>query len=258
MRASDAKDSGHSGLITCQDDLQGLWKRVWIRSPSSDPTFEDHLTRVFWAQSGAIYADLRIPLDRAVPDDARCLADLDPPSLQGVMQAEGFAGTISVASGTCTWAREINWHGRPEGIDAGQVWFDNNGDLIEDGIHSDYRELWAGVPLAPLQAERITAGGLTGILLHSDAMFLMGLGRPGAPATGPMLAALEAGAIPVGLPAHFETEYAFGHWNGDRGIADLCTNPFREGHCVLERRDGAWIRHAAGFDGTAREMPVIT
>ena len=78
MRASDAKDSGHSGQITCQDDLQGLWKRVWIRSPSSDPTFEDHLTRVFWAQSGAIYADLRIPLDRAVRDGTWRAGPLSP------------------------------------------------------------------------------------------------------------------------------------------------------------------------------------
>ena len=242
-----------TGDVIGPDALQGLWRRDWIRAPG----FEDASTRVFWAQAGALYADLRIPVHRPLPDGARCLAELDAGALLGLMKAEGFAGTITVADSICTWAREINWHGLPDGIDAGQMWFAEDGALIEDGVHAEYRERWlAGAP-PPLTAHRVRSGDLTGGLVLSDDMFLMGLGRLDAEATGAMVEELENGDIPAGLPAHFDTEYAFGHWDGDRGIADLCTNPFREGQCVLERSATGWLRHHAAFDGTARVSPLI-
>ncbi|MEM8729024.1 MAG: hypothetical protein AAGF79_03825 [Pseudomonadota bacterium] len=241
--------------MTTQDDLQGLWKRAWIKAPTQAPTFEDHTTRVYWAQSGALYADLRIPLDRGLPTGARTLADLDAATMLRLMQAEGFAGTTSVIDGVCTWAREINWHGQPDDVDAGQMWFDG-ADLIEDGVHGDYREVWLREPTPPLTAVRATCDRLSGILVRSERMFLLGLGHPDAPATAPLVAALEAGVIPDELPAHFETEYVFGHWDGARGIADLCTNPFREGHCVLEHLGDGWSRHHAGFDGDVITSPL--
>ncbi|MAC79506.1 MAG: hypothetical protein CML66_15755 [Rhodobacteraceae bacterium] len=246
--------------VTGQGDLQGLWQRAWLKSPGSDPTLQDHTTRVFWAQAGALYADLRIPLKRDLPDAATCLADLDPPALRRLMAAEGFAGTITVEDDVCTWTREINWHGAPAGIDAGRVWFDETGALIEEGVQADYRELWERRTTAPLVAYRVTSGDLSGILVTSGTLFLLGLGRADAPSTATLFLDLDldAGAIPDALPALFATEYAFGHWEDGRGIAELCTNPFREGQCVLERTPDGWLRHHADFDGSLRVTPLRT
>ena len=242
--------------MTTQDDLQGLWRRAWIKAPTENPLREDHTTRVNWAQSGVLYADLRIPLERPLPAGATCLADLDAPALLALMQAEGFAGTIDVADSICTWAREINWHGETPDVDAGRMWFTEDGNLIEDGVHADYRELWQQAAKPPRQARRVEASDLSGILVWSPEMFLLGMGRPDAPATSAMIAALETGEIPTDLPAHFETEYTFGHWQLDIGIADLCTNPFREDETALSRRGAGWTWHRAGFDGTPADIPL--
>ncbi len=244
--------------MTTQDDLQGLWRRAWIKAPTENPTHQDHTTRVFWAQSGTLYADLRIPLERRIPSGATCLADLDAPALLTLMRAEGFAGTIDVADSVCTWAREINWHGETPDVDAGKMWFTEGGDLIEDGVHADYRELWHHDAKPPLQARRVQAGDLSGILVWSPEMFLLGMGRASAPASAPLIEALEAGDIPAALPAHFDTEYTFGHWQLDIAIADLCTNPFREGKTVLSRHGVNWLWHRAGFDGTLADIPLTS
>lgn len=238
--------------MTTQDDLQGLWRRDWIKAPSTNPTFEDHDTRVYWAQSGALYADLRIPLDRGVPDGAACLADLDAAALLRLTQAQGFAGTIEVRDSICTWTRAVNWHGETADVDAGRMWFGDLG-LFEDGVHSDYQELWQNAATG-LTARAVRAGDLTGVLVTSDSVFLLGLGRPNAPAIAPTIAALQAGEIPDQVEALFETEYSFGHWEGDQGIADLCTNPFRQGVTVLERWQGELLWRYGCFDGSVLDI----
>lgn len=237
-------------MIT-QAQLQGHWRRDWIKAPG----FEDHTTRVHWAQAGALFADLRIPAVRPDLGGAACLADLDNAALLHLMRAEGFAGEITVADGICTWHRAINWHGRPEAVDAGRMSFDPKGRLVEDGVHAEYRELWHRVPGGPLSARPLRAGALEGVLVWSDEMFLFGLGDPAAPPAAPLRAALEAGARPEGLARHFRSDYALGRWEGNAGIAELCTNPLREGRPVLSRAaDGGLTWLSSGFDG--REEPV--
>lgn len=237
--------------MTAQAELQGLWRRDWIKAPG----FQDHTTRVHWAQAGDLFADLRIPAGRPDLTGAACLADLDNTALAALMEAEGFAGTITVEHSICTWHRHINWHGRPEAVDAGRMSFGADGNLIEDGVHADYRELWHKLPAGPLTGRVVRAGALRGVLVRSDRMFLIGLGVPDAPPSAPVRAVLLDGRRPDGLAAHFASDYVLGHWQGAQGIADLSTNPLREGQAVLKwDADGMLLWHGTDFYG--RETTV--
>ncbi|WP_323786471.1 hypothetical protein [Thalassovita sp.] len=233
-------------------DLQAHWRRDWIKAPG----FEDATTRVHWMQRGALYADLRIPTDRPDLTGAASLADLDPAAFAVLMRAEGFAGTITVDDSICTWERRINWHGVPDGVDAGRMSFNDAGGLIEAGVDADYTELWRKMPDAPSEAQRVACDGMEGVLVQSETGFLIGLGLPGTPATSPLIAALEAGRLPDGLAAHFRTVYAWGHWQDDDGIADLCTNPFLETRPVLRRTGQGITFEIVDFDGQERSLAL--
>ena len=114
-------------------DLTGHWVRDWIRAPGLD----DAETQVHWLQARDGYCDLRVPRHR--PDLSRlgCLADASTADLLTLMQAEGFAGTIEVLDEVCTWDRTINWHGRPEAVEAGRLNWSGDGRLREDGTEAE-------------------------------------------------------------------------------------------------------------------------
>jgi len=223
-------------MIT-RDDLQGHWRRDWIKAPG----FADHTTRVHWMQAGELYVDMRIPEERPDLSAFDCLADVPRDLLSPLAEAEGFAGTINVADNRCTWRREINWQGVPEVDDIGLMSFQDEG-LIEDGVLAEYRELWQAEPVTPLRGHRISFGGMTGILVENDAVFLVGIGPAPAPITD--------------FDVQFASTYAFGHWNGVDGIATLSTNPFCEGQTVL-RRDQGFTWHAPSFDGATPDSRLI-
>ena len=209
-------------------NLQGHWRRDWIRAPG----LSDTTTHVHWLQAGALFADLRVPADLPVLE-GHCLADLDAAALQSLMRIEGFAGEITVANSQCTWHRAINWQGALARPDVGAMWFD--GDvLIEDGVHADYREAWLAQPTGPLRGHRIEWDDMTGVLVESDDRFLIGIGPK-----------------PNDRPLHdtFASFYALGSWDGAHGIADLATDPFAVGKSVLQRAEDSLIWHAPQFAG---------
>ncbi|MGV6847387.1 MAG: hypothetical protein ACWA5A_03300 [Marinibacterium sp.] len=228
-----------------QGDLQAHWQRLWLRAPG----VEDTATRVHWMQYGPLYADLRVPADRPDLRGAHSLADLPADVLLSLMRAEGFAGTTTVENDTCTWKRGINWHGTPDGIDIGQLSFDGNGDLIEKGVHADYCELWRRLAAPTVAAMRVQGGRLGGVLVLSQSRFVLGIGAPGAPASAPLIAALQAGQIPAGLADHFASVYVMGSWDGSAGMAQLSTNPWNEGKTVLARTGSGFRFAGIGFDG---------
>lgn len=232
-------------MITA-DDLQGHWQRDWIKAPG----LEDHTTRVHWLQAGVLYADIRVPLERPALS-GRCLADAPAPALLALMAAEAFAGSISVQDSVCTWAREVNWHGTPDGIDAGRMHFEG-GALIETGVHADYAERWMHRG-AGFMAEAVEGGGFRGILVRHASRFLLVMGRPGAPSSAPLVQGLREGtASRDGCAEHFAPCCAFGHWQGSAGIADLALNPFAEGQEVLQKTGTGLSVHWPAFDGTIR------
>ena len=223
-------------MITASD-LQGHWRRDWIKAPG----FEDHDTAVHWLQAGDLYADIRVPAERPDLSSFDCLADMPADLRAPLLKAEGFAGTITVSDNRCTWRREINWQGVPEMDDIGLMSFTDEG-LIEDGVLADYHELWQAEPTAPLRGHRVTLGQMSGILVENDAEFLVGLG-PDLVHTDPR--------------TQFASTYALGHWDGAEGIATLSTNPFCDGQIVL-RRDAGFTWHAPSFEGDTAGQRLMT
>ncbi len=234
--------------------LQGHWKRDWIKAPG----FEDATTRVHWLQAGALFADLRIPLERPDLTGLSCLAELDPSALRRLMDAEGFAGHITVADSHCTWHRQINWHGVPGQADVGQMSFDETCGLIEDGVLAEYRELWQSASQSPLRGAQVSCDAMTGVLIENEEIFLLGIGPNPLGTTDDLIANLESRTAELpALQQHFASEYVLGTWDGASGIAMLSTNPFQEGQVVLERGDDLYW-HSQGFDGaqSAKRLEV--
>lgn len=213
-------------------DLQGHWRRNWLRSPG----VEDSTTRVSWVQAGAVCADIRVPLVRPGLRGASSLSQLSGADLAVLLSAEGFAGHITLERDLCTWHRVWNWRGFPCPVDAGRLWFDDAGRLIEDGVHADYREEWEPVPSAPWTAFAVQAEGGEGLLLSDQRQFVLGIGQRGAAADPALAAALRDGsALPADAAGVFDSVYVLGRWDSGEGIAELSTQPFCEGTAVLRR-----------------------
>jgi hypothetical protein len=212
-------------------DLDGHWRRNWLRAPG----FEDTTTRVHWLQAGRWCADIRVPLVRP-ETNAASLAAMSGPDLAQLLTAEGFAGHTTLAGDVCTWHRMWNWRGFPCPVDAGTLWFDAGGHLIEDGVHADYREDWERVPADPWTAFAVETGDADGLLLSNAITFLLALGQQGAPAFPTLAQDLRDGHAQAGDAADvFASVYVLGHWEDGSGIADLSTQPFCEGTAVLNR-----------------------
>jgi hypothetical protein len=231
--------------VIAEADLQGQWRRNWLRAPG----VEDSTTRVHWVQAGKWCADIRVPQVRPSLD-AGSLSSMAPGDLAVLLSAEGFAGRTTLASDICTWHRDWNWRGFPCPVDAGSLWFDPVGRLIEDGVHADYREEWQAVAGDAWTAFSVEAIGAEGQLVTNDTQFLLGLGQRNAPAwTGLAAALLDGTASASDAEPAFASVYVMGHWQGAAGIAELSTQPFCEGQVVLQRDHGSARLTLPDFQG---------
>ncbi len=221
--------------MICESDVQGHWRRNWLRAPG----LEDSTTRVHWVQAGAWCVDIRVPLLRPACD-AASLAALSPVALAQLLTCEGFAGRTTLSHDICTWHRTWNWRGFPCPVDAGRLWFDDGGRLIEDGVHAEYREEWQAVPGDVWMAEAAQTAWADGLLIANTTHFLLGLGQRLASSWPDLPAALRGGmaTAPAAEVAFAASVYVMGHWQGNAGMADLSTQPFCEGLAVLHRDKG--------------------
>ena len=240
--------------------IQGHWDRDWIKAPGFEAGFEagfeDHTTRVHWMQAGMDYADVRVPLERPDLAGARCLADLDAPTLLSLCKAEGFAGHVTLTGDTCTWHREINWHGTPEAADIGAISFDQDGRMIEAGVLAEYTELWSQKAQAATNATRFAGAGFIGILVMAGDLAVVGIGQTDKPPIAPFLAALETGRVPEDASAQMGGFHGLLRMLDGKGHAVLATNPFAEGTKVLTLGGGLVTWHAAGFGGAQRDIEM--
>lgn len=235
------------------EDIQGHWSRTWIKAPG----FEDHTTRVDWMQSGEIYADVRVPLERPNIASKAALSELSADELLLLARAEGFAGSVSLEGKKCTWHRDINWHGQPEGNDIGAISFDAEGRMIEAGVEADYTELWETAGTNQTDAMTFGDDAITGYLVTVGEAFVLGIGQRGAPATGPIIQALQAGEVPPDVGELFANAHAFGVWEGTQAIAQRATNPFYEGHIILSKNADSVTWHSISFNGTKKDHTFL-
>ncbi|MFK7746219.1 MAG: hypothetical protein AB8B47_14280 [Roseobacter sp.] len=242
-------------MITAAD-IQGHWERDWIKAPN----FEDHTTRVHWAQAGMEYADVRIPVERPNLSGVRCLGDLSTAALLQLAQAEGFAGHVTLEETVCTWHREINWHGVPDAPDVGEISFDDQGRMIENGVHAEYAELWEQRADGPPRVQRFAGQGYAGLLVETGTRIVIGIGRADKPATAPLIEQLASGKMPRGIEMLFDGVHAFGHWEGQKMITDLSTQPFSEGRPLVTLSADVVHWHRIDFVGGASDivMPIKT
>lgn len=187
-----------------------------------------------------------------------------PADLAVLLSAEGFAGRVALEDDLCTWHRDWNWRGFPCSVDAGTLWFDDAGRLIEDGVHADYCEEWQRVPGHPGTVEAVTSDGADGLLFSHDAGFLLAFGQRGAPSWPALAESLRNGSATAkdAGPA-FDSVYVLGHWAEELGIADLSTQPFCEGRVVLSRQSDSAQLVLPDFHGrevtqTLRLIPYST
>lgn len=238
--------------MIAEGDLQGHWRRIWIRSPGG----EDRTTSVHWLQAGASFADIRVPTDLPDITGAASLAELGPRLLRAFLACEGFAGTITVENTVCTWHRRVNWHGASDRVDAGRMSFDETGGLTEEGTQAQYTELWRRAGTTPLHAFRVSGDGREGVFVTCGDTFILGLGRPQAPASAPIVAALSEGRIPDEAIELFRDVYLFGRWSGQEGTVLLSTDPFLMGVPALRRRGPALSLARQDFDGRSYEVSL--
>lgn len=239
--------------------LQGVWKREWIEVNEQ----RSNSAEVLWAQAGDLFVDIRIPHDRPDVSGYRCLQELPDALLAQLKTAEGFAGTVGLRDSVCTWHREINWRGPPEETDAGALHFEHTGALIETGVHANYSESWRQHISPPIEAHRFGIpdlnDNLQGIVIFSENHFFFGIGLP---VSKKQKSAEErtSGQRPdeiasASLERHyFNSEYAYGIWNGTEGIAVLHTNPFCQNRQLLSCGDGGTVWHRLDSAGLSKAI----
>lgn len=221
-------------------DLEGHWRRAWLKAPGH----VDHETAVHWMQSGTVYADIRIPCPRPEMRGATALSDLGNATLLSLLSAEGFAGEITLDGNICTWKRDLNWHGRPESVDAGRLRLEAWHELVEDGVHAEYSELWHRSGEASGFARRFVSDGVAAVLVSVGDRFVFGFGQAELAPLEAARTALAAGQRTEALARQFSEGFVFGRWTGEAGVACLATNPLWESEPVI-RLDGRTLRFAA-------------
>jgi hypothetical protein len=160
----------------------GLWRRSLLQ----DAQGVDTTTQVFWLQSGSLYADIRIPAHR----DA----------VTGIALQQGFAGALEVDGNVLTWRRWLDFQPPAAVADVGRMRFTHLDQMVEEGVHADYRENWERIGPASLdraaftlQVEYSSAGmprRRAGVLVIVGDYFMFALDRLATLPAGMSLAEL--------------------------------------------------------------------
>lgn len=116
----------------------GVWRRRSIEYPDGAV---DRTTAVYWLQTHALFADIRVPQPRPTFNGARSLDAMSVAQLHWLAGQQGFAGVLESNGERCTWHRHIDFQPQSAAPDSGRMhWRDDL--LIEEGIHTAYREEW--------------------------------------------------------------------------------------------------------------------
>jgi hypothetical protein len=232
-------------------ELMGLWRREVITAPG----FRDDTTQVVWLQTARWYADLRVRVDRPGPKIAPGFSAYSDADLIALAKVQGFAGELTAADGVCVWRRDLDH--QPAGPEPDEARYSLDGDImIEDGIHSDYQEIWrrAADSQGPFAAFRLTeTDGRSGLLVMAGRHLIEFVARPGAAPDGESLAALVEHELAEGRRAGAEallaTRIRYAVSEGGGWTVKLSSMPWLEGQPI-------WPPDAARFDSDAGVLTV--
>jgi hypothetical protein len=116
-----------------QAELPGVWKRSLLIDEAGN---EDPASRVYWVQSATLCGDIRQHIVSST------LADLSANG--GLPLMDAFAGELIEAGGAFRWEPSLSYREPSGPPDEGRLsWI--GGDLLEDGVHKNYRELWVRI-----------------------------------------------------------------------------------------------------------------
>lgn len=187
-------------------------------------------------QAGELHIDLRLPSEFfRLP--AAALAEQEPSSLLLIADVVAFAGKTDIVNSLCTWTRQINYQGRPPGLDIGELSWSGM-TLIERGVHEQYEEGWerqeTELPQARCFADE--QGQLLFVCSVSDR-FAMARAHPANMQELKPLADRVSDALAVddetALMALFDQEFCFGQFENGYARILHSSNPSRVGNRVF-------------------------
>jgi hypothetical protein len=216
-------------------ELTGAWRREVITTPAG---YRDETTQVLWVQARSWYADLRVRADRPTRQNAAGFADYTDAELVRLAAVQGFAGELSAGDGVCLWRRDLDY--QPPSDSPDEARFAVDGEvMIEDGIHSDYQEIWrrepqSGAPLAVWRlAEDPACPGRAGLLVLAGDHFLQIQGRALPLPAGQSLAEIVTAALDAGergaAEAALSMRIAYGRREAGDWRVRLSSFPWLEG-----------------------------
>ncbi|RVU39651.1 hypothetical protein EOI86_10630 [Hwanghaeella grinnelliae] len=216
------------------DRYRGLWRRRLLIDADGS---RDADTIVWWLQTRQLFADIRLPGDRASLAGATCYADLGAEGLSCLTRQEGFAGVLEWTNTACAWRRQIDFRPLPGPPDEG--WMDEaeDGLMIERGIHRGYLEEWVqSIPKDAAMDEWLWHDGWGGAtVLRLGNVFMLAEDRRPAPPRPETFEddVLAAIGNETALSALLDCEISYGRVEADGSwrIA-LSTIPWREGQTV--------------------------
>lgn len=211
-------------------ELRGLWRREVITMPKG---YRDETTAVLWLQTRSWYADIRVKADRPRREGATGFADYADAELIEMADVQGFAGELIATGNVCLWRRDLDYQPPNDSVDEA-TFAVADGVMIEDGIHSEYQEIWRRQAPSdtPLVAYRL-AGETRGLLVIAGDYFLEIRDRATPLARAESLTAYVTEALAAGKRdaaiAALSMRICHGKISGSARTVTLSSYPWLEG-----------------------------
>jgi hypothetical protein len=208
------------------DAYLGVWQRTLLTTAAGR---YDSSTQVFWLQTTALHADLRIP--QPMPVTA---TDLE------LAEQAGFAGLTVVQSDICQWHRLMDYQPVTGDTDIGRMRFETPDIVIEDALDASYQETWERLPDSlganwGLWLNAAEDSSRQGCLLVAGDYFLFAAERPTPLRHGGHLRDQVAVASAIERQTQLSFELSFGRrqHGSTPWLISLSTLPGRAGQRLL-------------------------
>jgi hypothetical protein len=236
------KKNNYPSSSTVPASFVSVWRRDYLFSTEEG---EDTSTRVYWIQSGLLFADLRVPANRPDFSGVNSLADCSDEQVRWLASQKGFAGWLDVSGDRDLfhWHRVLDYQPDSSVEDIGRMSV-QDGYVLEEGLDSDFREHWVRISPDHPEHRAYVLGQVTGpdgstvswcgYLICVGEYFMLAIDRREALPRSESLLSLYQGDYPRLRREGLDMEISFGLIEGERGDyqVTLSTHPFREG-CLL-------------------------